>query len=141
GAVLHRLAHKRAHAIELLASWPSIDVANLVDTQRRGAHEGRDIARDASVNQGAQAFVQGRPANVILDLALALAKFFFHGLVERTKRNAFAEDFQRHTLSDVALRSAVGDQRLRGPAEHIDEAWRDSQPCGVKLEPPTGGAN
>ena len=50
-----------------------------------------------------------------------------HRVVERAHRAAFAEDLERHALADVALRAAVGEQRLGRPREHVDEAGRDGQ--------------
>ena len=40
---------------------------------------------------------------------------------------------ERHPLADVAQRAAVLDQRLVGPAQHVDEAGGDRHAGGVDL--------
>ena len=60
----------------------------------------------------------------------AVDLLFLHPGVERPHRPAFAEHLERDALADVALRAAIDEQRLVGPAEHVDEAGRDSPgPC------------
>ena len=49
----------------------------------------------------------------------------------RSPRPAFAHDFGRHALTDFALSAAVRQQRIGGPAEHVDEAGRHRQIVGV----------
>jgi len=59
-------------------------------------------------------------------------------IVERAHRPALSEHLESHPLADIALRAAVDDERLRGPAQHVDEAGGDSKTRGIDLNDATG---
>jgi hypothetical protein len=50
-----------------------------------------------------------------------------HTIVHRTHRFAFAHDLGGNALSNFALGTAILDQRLVRPREHVDETGRDRQ--------------
>ena len=58
---------------------------------------------------------------------------FLHRIVPRSPRFAFAEDFERHALANVALRFAVFDQRRHGPTQHVDKARGHGQAVDVDV--------
>ena len=60
----------------------------------------------------------------------SLASVFISG-GQRPERIAFAEHFERDALPQIALRLAIDDQRLDGPAQHVHEARRDRLAGGV----------
>src|SRR6266550_4151868 len=80
-----------------------------------------------------EVFAEGGPRHIVLDVALVLDHLAPHFVRERPHRFSFSENLQRYTLPDVALASSVLDERLGGPAQHVDEAWRDSHPAGVDV--------
>ena len=71
------------------------------------------------------------------EIALLLDLLQLHGVVEGTHRAALAEHLQRDALPDVAFAAAVHDQRLVGPAQHVDEAGRHRQAASVDLQLPS----
>ncbi len=102
-----------------------------MDAHRGGADEGGHVGRYAPVFQVLQVFAQRGPGNVEADVALVFQHLGLHGVVQRAHGTAFAHHLEGHALADVALRPAVLDQRLGGPAQHVDEAGRDGQAPGV----------
>jgi hypothetical protein len=88
----------------------------------------RDVRRDAVLLQELEVLAQRRPGDVVLDVGLAFLRELLHLVVPRPERVAFAEHFERDALPQIALRLAVDDQRLDGPAQHVDEAGRDALP-------------
>ena len=74
---------------------------------------------------------EGRPFHRVFDIALAFDHLLFHRLVERPHRFAFAHDFERHALANIALRTAILHERFSRPTQHIDEAGRDVEAFGV----------
>ena len=64
-----------------------------------------------------------------------------HRVVQRAHRLALADHLERDALADVALGAAVVDERLVGPAQHVDEAGRDGQARGVDLRGAAAGAH
>ena len=75
---------------------------------------------------------------VVFESPCSLEVLLLHGVVQRSHRPAFAEHLERDALPDVALAAAVDDQRLVGPAQHVDEAGRDGHAGGVDLESSAG---
>ncbi len=106
-------------------------IADHVLARGRRADERCDVRRDAFLDQGLQVFAQRVPADVETDVALRLEHLFADAVVDRTHRIAFAEDFERDTLLDVAHAAAVVEQRFGGPGERVDEAGRDCEPVGI----------
>src|SRR5581483_3607422 len=53
--------------------------------------------------------------------------------VERAHRAPLAEHLQGDALLEVGEAAPVGDERLDGPAQHVDEARRDGEAAGVDL--------
>ena len=100
---------------------------------RRRADERGHVGRDAAALELLQILREGRPGDVVLDVAHLLDHAFLHGVVERTHRAPFAEDLECHTLADVALRASVGEERFRRPRQHVDEAWRDGPAGGIRV--------
>ena len=43
-------------------------------------------------------------------------------------------------MADVALRPAVGEERIGGPAQHVDEPGGDGQAAGIDLAAPPRSA-
>ena len=62
--------------------------------------------------------------HVVVYVVFLLLILHSHRVIERSHRFAFAEDLQRHSLPDVALRTAVPKQRPL-LAHHVEEAGRD----------------
>ena len=80
------------------------------------------------------------PVHRVVDVDLPGHGQLLHVLVQRAHRPAFAHDLQRHSLAKLALAEAVVQQRLIGPAEHVDEAGRDRLAGGVDLDAATQAA-
>src|SRR5207249_4513285 len=113
------------------------DRVELVPVRSTGLLEVIDLRRQPRAARDLDDLVdclgQRRPGDVVLDVALLLGLLATHGLVHRTERPSLAEDLAGHALADVALRAAVGDERRRRPAQHVDEARRDREPSCVDL--------
>ena len=131
----HGLAHQLFHALQLIWRRRPVGVADLVDAHRGGTDERGDVAGDAPPDKVLQVFVERGPLDVILDVALLLLQLTFHGLGERPHGRAFAHDLERHALPDVALRTAILDERAVGPAQHVDETGGDRHPPRLQLRP------
>ena len=104
-----------------------------MDPHGRCADKRSQIAGDSPLHEVIQVLTERSPDDVESDVPLVLAHFFFHPLVQRPHRFAFAENFESDTLPDIALRATILDQRLGGPTEHIDKPRGDSQSLGVNL--------
>src|SRR5207244_521922 len=81
----------------------------------------------------------GRPTDGVFDIALRIEHVLFHRRIERPHRFAFAENFQSDALANVTLRTPILDERLSGPAQHVDKTRRDRQPLSMDLSPATRG--
>src|SRR5437867_2023123 len=111
----------------------TIDVANFVDAHRRRADEGRDVAGHAALNQIIEILAERRPVDLVFDIGLAFDHLLLHRLVERPHGFAFTHDFERHALANVALRTAILNERFGRPTQHVDEARRDGEAFGVNF--------
>ena len=70
---------------------------------------------------------------VIIEIALLLNAPELHLARVRAHRLALTEDLGGDALPDVALRTAVHQQRLGGPRQHVDESGRYRQPSCIDL--------
>src|SRR5207249_9146585 len=95
------------------------------------ADEGRDVAGDAALNEIIEILAEGGPFHLVFNIALAFDHLLLHRLVERPHGFAFAHDFQRHALANVALRTAILNERFGRPTQHVDETGRDGEAFGV----------
>jgi len=68
------------------------------------------------------------PRDVVLDVRLALDLLAAHRVGERTHRRAFTEHLERDALANIALGSAIRDERRDRPRKHVDEAGGDGEP-------------
>ena len=75
-AVLHRRSDESAHPLEL-AAWAAVLEPELVDADRRRADERRDVRRDPALLERVELLGQGRPVDVVLDVALRSRSRFF----------------------------------------------------------------
>ena len=80
-----------------------------------------------------------RPRDVEPEVPLHRPAAELHGLAPRAVGLALPEDLGRHALSDVALRAGVGQQVVRRPREHVDEAGGDGE-AGRVDDRAAGGA-
>jgi hypothetical protein len=96
-----------------------------------GADVRGDVLRDALLLEVRQVLGEGRPGDVVLEIALVVLHLPLHRVGERPHRRALAEDLRRHALADLALRAAVDQQRFRRPRQHVDEAGRHRQAARV----------
>ena len=62
-----------------------------------------------------------------MNIGLLSQHVLTHPIVHWTHRLAFAHDLGGNALSNFALGTAILNQRLGRPREHIDEAGRDRQ--------------
>ena len=85
-----------------------------------------------------EVLAQGGPGDVEFDVSLLLDAFLLHGVVQGAHGGALAHDLQGHALEDVAHAAAVGDQRLGGPAQHVDEPGSYREAAHVNLSLPLG---
>ena len=123
------------HALQFRGRGRAIGIADFVDAHGSGADKGRDIAGDAALDEVVQVFGQRGPLDGILDVALLLAHLPLHRVGERPHGRAFAQDFERHALADVALRAAILEEGAVGPTQHVDEPRGDRETPGVQLRP------
>ncbi len=133
GSLSHGLAHQLPHVLELLGRGIAIFVPHLVHSNRGGSHERGHVAGDALVLEELEVLAQGGPLDVVVDVLLTLQALLFHLLVERPHGIAFTHHLQGHTLTNIAERASVLDERLVGPAEHVDEAGSHGHSGGVDL--------
>src|SRR5206468_10464629 len=77
--------------------------------------------------------VERRPGDLVTDVALLLESLALKAIVERTERPTFPEDLEGHALTDVRLRTAVREERIDRPGQHVDEPRRDGEPARVDL--------
>ena len=133
GALFHRLAHKLLHALQFFRRRRAIGITDFVHTHGRRAHERCDIAGDAAPDEVIEIFTERSPGDIEFDVSLLLAHLLFHLLIERPHRFALAENLEGDALANVTLRAAIFDERLGGPAQHIDEARRDGQAGGINF--------
>ena len=124
-AFVHRGAHQPLHAGQLLRRGIDIAFANLVHAHGGVANKTGHVGGDALFLQRGQILTQRRPGDGELDIVLPRRAEPFHFGIERPHRIAFAHDFQRHALADIALRAAVDQQAFGRPAQHVDEARRN----------------
>jgi hypothetical protein len=98
---------------------------------RGRADEAGDVGRHALLLHELEIFAEAGPLDRIFDVALPCGLERFHRRVPRAHGLAFAHHLQRNALPNIALPAAVGDQRLVGPAQHVDEPGSDRQPSRV----------
>ena len=127
-ARLHLLAHERPHLVELLPAWASCPRGR----SRARGWSSRRRTRPRSARCRAAPATPGTRHSVVQVMSYLMSPICFdrallHRVVERAHRAAFAEDLRRHALPDFALGAAVGDQRVRRPRQHVDEARCDRQ--------------
>src|SRR5205085_12696314 len=138
-AGFHLAAHQFAHLVELRRRRRLVFEADDVFADRRRADERGDVRRDAALFEVAEILRERRPGDVVLEVALVGEHALFHPGAERPHGLAFAEDLGRHALPQLALRAAIHDQRLRGPRQHVDEAWGDREIGGINHRRRRGG--
>ena len=98
---------------------------------RRRAQKRRHVLRHASPLQRRQVLRQRRPCDVVLDVAHLLDGALFHFGRQGPHRAALAENLRRDAFSNLSLRTAIRDQRVRRPRQHVDEARRDCKSSGI----------
>jgi hypothetical protein len=106
-----------------------------VDADRGGADERCDVHRDTARGQVIEVAGERAPRHRVVDAVLLGDEVGSHRVGQRPHRLALAEHFAGHALAHVALPARVGDQRLVGPAEHVDEPRRDGQTLDVQYFP------
>ena len=111
-----------AHPIQFIGAGRSILLSELVDPQRRCADKRCDVGRDTAAHEVLQVAVQGGPLEIESQLSPAKTQVVSHRIVHRPHGAPLAHDFQSDALADVALRTAVNDERFLRVAQDIDEA-------------------
>ena len=76
---------------------------------------------------------QGGPGDVEFDIALQGHQLLLHRVRQWAHRPPLPEYLQGDALTKVALTPAVLEQRLRGPAQHVDEPGGDGESAGIDL--------
>ena len=109
-ALAHRLPHHILHPSELRGGWSPIGVTQLVHAHRSGADERGDIGRNPLGDELVEEFTEGVPGDLIVDIRLGLEHLRPARLGEGSERVAFAEDFERDALFEIAQAAAVVDQ-------------------------------
>ena len=122
------VARKPAHAFELPACRGTIVVPDLVYAKRGRTDERRHVDRNAKAHEMIEALSKSGPWDVVLDIRLAFDLIAAHRIGQRTHRRAFTENLERDALVNIALGSAIRDQRRDRPRKHVDEAGRDGEP-------------
>jgi hypothetical protein len=134
-AFAHRFGDELLHARELRLRRRPISGAELVLAHRCGPDERRNVRRHAAALEVLEVLAEGRPLDGMAEQRLRL-DLLLHRVGERAHREALAHHLERYALADIALRAAVLEQRLRRPAEHVDEPRRDGEAGRVKLVVP-----
>ena len=124
---LHLAPHELAHGVELGRGGPTVVEADHVLADRAGADERGDVRGDPAPLQEAQVIGERRPRDVEPEVPLHRPAAELHGLAPGAVGLALPEDLGRHALADVALRAGVGEEVVRGPREHVDEAGGDGE--------------
>ena len=78
-----------------------------------------------------EVLAQRRPFDRVFDIGLALDHLLLHRAIERPHGFAFAHDFERDALANIALRLAILEECFSRPTEQVDESRRDREPFGV----------
>src|SRR5881392_522643 len=108
----HLLAYELAHLVKLLPRWLFVLQSNDVLAYGGRAEEGSDVARDAALFQIMQILRQGVPFDLKFDVRLFANEPRFHPIIYRAHRFAFAHDFGGDTLTNLALRSPILNERF-----------------------------
>ena len=74
---------------------------------------------------------EGGPLDLVLDVGLFRLHALLDGVVDRPPGVALAHDLRGDALAEFSLRAAVGQQRVGGPAQHVDEAGGDGEAGSV----------
>ena len=82
--------------------------------------------------QRIETFGERVPGDVVVDIHLLLLVLGAHRVVHRPHGFAFAENLERHSLPDVALRAAVGEESGFA-AHHVDEARCDHLAVNIQV--------
>ncbi len=123
GSFLHRLAHQRAHPLELRGGRLHVALAEHVGADRARAHEGGDIGRNAVPLELVQVLPESGPVDRVVNVGLALPRVALHLRSQRPHR-VLAEHLERHSLAQIAQRPAVRDEGLFRVRQHVDEPGR-----------------
>src|SRR5580700_6457019 len=70
------------------------------------------------------------PRGIVMNVVFLLLILGPHGVIERPHRFAFAENLQRDSLPDVALRTAV-DKQTPLRTHHVDKAGSNRLPVNI----------
>ncbi len=97
------------------------------------------LVEDTAPRQGIEPFRQRVPRHVVVNIELLLLVLGPHRVVQRSHGFAFAENLQRHSLAEVALRAAVHKQTpLR--AHQVEETGRDHLAVDIAFGGAAGSA-
>ena len=121
-ARFHFLPNELAHLVHFLGRWYSIIKSNHVSANGRRAEKRRGIAGNPAFLQVLQIFCKRVPFDLVFDVGLVLQHVLAESIVYWAHRFAFAHDFGGHALANLALRSAILNERFRRPRKHIDKA-------------------
>ena len=128
---LHGPAHQHLHPLQFFGCRRTVGVTDFVNPHGGGADERGDIAGNTVLNEEIEIFAERRPSDFEFDVALLFSHLFFHRVAERAHRFAFTHDLERDALADIALGTAILDERFVRPTEHVDETGRNRETPGV----------
>ncbi len=138
-ARLHLAADDGPHLVELRGRRLPVGESDHVLADGRRAEERSDVLRDPAPFDLREILRQRGPGDLELQVAHLLGHPPLHRVVERPHRRALAENLGRHALANFTLGTAVDEQRLGRPRQHVDETRRDRHAGGVDRGCRAGG--